>query len=230
MQYNRDRNAWGFQMKHWSVAVILTLGSACASAHGPAQHEHDAPVRAATAPAAQTAPLIRRGYNEADVHFMAGMIPHHAQAVLIAGWAKSHGARADVRALCERIVVGQRDEIALMQTWLRDRGEFVPEANATHLRMTMNGMEHDMLMPGMLSPEELAQLDKSRGREFDRLFLTFMIRHHQGAITMVNQLFSSYGAAQDETVFRFASDVFADQTTEIDRMQQMLASIGGGAR
>jgi uncharacterized protein (DUF305 family) len=172
----------------------------------------------------------RQPHSPADVHFMSGMIPHHAQAVLIAGWAESHGARSGVRILCERIVVAQRDEIATMQGWLRDRGQAVPAADATHMKMTMNGVEHDMLMPGMLSAEELAQLDAARGPEFDRLFLTFMIRHHEGAITMVDQLFGSYGAAQDEVVFKFASDVYADQTTEIDRMQKMLAALpsGGG--
>ena len=91
--------------------------------------------------------------------------------------------------------------------------------------MNMNGMTHDMLMPGMLTEAEMAGLEKARGSEFDRLFLTYMIKHHQGAITMVDQLFASYGAAQDETVFRFASDVYADQTTEIDRMQQMLETV-----
>ena len=168
--------------------------------------------------------------NPADVHFMSGMIPHHAQAVLIAGWAPTHGARTDVRLLCERIVVGQRDEIALMQTWLRDHNQKVPDANATRMKMTMGGMEHDMLMPGMLTDEELAQLDNAHGSEFDRLFLTAMIRHHQGAITMVDQLFGTSGAGQDEVVFRFASDVYADQTTEIERMQKMLAATPGSAR
>ena len=167
--------------------------------------------------------LVRYPYSKADVDFVAGMIPHHAQAVLIAGWAATHGARQDVRVLCERMVIAQRDEIEFMRTWLRDRGEVVPPANATHHRMTMNGVEHDMLMPGMLSPEDLAQLDKARGADWDRLFLTFMIRHHEGAIKMVEQLFASYGALQDEDIYKLASDMYADQTTEIDRMQKMLA-------
>jgi len=175
-----------------------------------------------------TAAAPAKRVNAADLRFMSGMIPHHAQAVLIAGWAPTHGARSDVRILCERIVVGQRDEIALMQTWLRDRGQEVPAANATHMKMMMNGMEHDMLMPGMLSDPELAQLDKARGSEFDRLFLGAMIRHHQGAVTMVDTLFAARGAGQDEVVFRFASDVYADQTTEIERMQKMLATIPAG--
>jgi uncharacterized protein (DUF305 family) len=166
--------------------------------------------------------LVRQPYSTADVDFMAGMIPHHAQAVLIAGWAGSHGARPDVRVLCERMVVAQRDEIAYMRSWLRDRGQTVPAADATHHHMKMNGVEHDMLMPGMLSPEQLAALDKARGDEWDRLFLTFMIRHHQGAITMVDELFSSFGALQDDDVYKLASDMYADQTTEIERMHKML--------
>lgn len=169
--------------------------------------------------------LVRQPYSDADVQFMAGMIPHHAQAVLIAGWAASHGARPDIRVLCERMVVGQRDEIATMQNWLRDRGEVVPAADATHHRMKMNGVEHDMLMPGMLSPEELAELDKARGPEWDRLFLTFMIRHHEGALKMVRELFASYGALQDDDVYKLVSDMGADQEIEIERMQKMLAGL-----
>ena len=175
--------------------------------------------------------LVRQPYNEADVDFMSGMIPHHAQAVLIAGWAASHGARPDVRILCERMVIAQRDEIAFMRTWLRDRGQAVPDANATHHRMKMNGVEHDMLMPGMLSPDELKQLDKARSQEWDRLFLTFMIRHHEGALKMVDDLFNAHGALQDDDVFKFASDLYADQNTEIERMQKMLAGTDkGGAQ
>lgn len=162
-------------------------------------------------------------YTDADIEFMSGMIAHHAQAVVMARMAPTHGARKDVAILCERIVVGQGDEIATMQQWLRDRGQPVPDATATKHKMKMpNGMEHEMLMPGMLTDEEMAALDKARGAEFDRLFLEGMIKHHQGAIDMVDTLFKSHGAAQDEVIFRFASDVYADQTTEIARMQKML--------
>jgi len=184
----------------------------------------------AAAQSAMGTPPGRYPFTAADVRFMSGMIPHHAQAVLIAGWAPSHGARPDVRLLCERIVVAQKDEIALMQTWLGDRNQPVPPADATHLRMKMDGVEHNMLMPGMLSAEELAQLDRARGPEFDRLFLMAMIKHHEGAISMVDQLFGSEGAGQDEVVFRFASDVYADQTTEIERMHKMLAAQPAGGR
>jgi len=164
----------------------------------------------------------RPPFTAADVSFMSGMIGHHAQAVLMAGWAPTHGASKSVQILCERIAVAQRDEIALMQRWLGDRHEAVPEADASHDMMPgMEGMHHAM-MPGMLTAEQLQQLDAARGPAFDRLFLTFMIQHHRGALTMVDQLFGSTGAAQDDVVFKFASDVSADQTTEIDRMTTML--------
>jgi uncharacterized protein (DUF305 family) len=162
-------------------------------------------------------------FTEADVRFMSGMIAHHAQAVVMAGWAPSHGASPSVRTLCERIVVAQRDEIAFMQQWLKDRNLPVPEADPKGHRMP--GMDHHLLMPGMLTPEQMAQLDQARGAEFDRLFLTFMIQHHEGALAMVDQLMGSPGAAQDDYVFKFAADVSADQSTEIDRMYEMLATI-----
>lgn len=167
--------------------------------------------------------LVRQPYSDGDVNFMTGMIPHHAQAVLIAGWADSHGARPELLVLCQRMVVGQRDEIEFMRNWLRDRGEPVPAANATHHRMKMNGVEHDMLMPGMLTPGQLAELDKARGPAWDRLFLTFMIGHHEGALTMVDELFKSFGALQDDDVYKLASDIHADQEIEIERMRKMLS-------
>ena len=165
---------------------------------------------------------IFQPYSDADVDFMTGMIPHHAQAVIMGGWAPTHGARKDVAILCERIVVGQTDEIRSMQQWLADRSLPVPDSKSTRMHMKMNGVEHDMLMPGMLSDEEMAELDKARGPEFDRLFLQGMIRHHQGAIDMVNDLFKAYGAAQDDIIYKFSSDVFADQTIEIGVMHKML--------
>ncbi len=191
------------------AGLCMVLGAGCASA--PSRGLHPTPPSLGQYP-----------YSDADVDFMAGMIPHHAQAVIMAGWAPTHGARKDVAILCERIVVGQRDEIALMQQWLRERGLPVPDATSTRHKMKMNGMEHEMLMPGMLTDEEMAALDRTRGPEFDRLFLLGMIKHHQGAIDMVDVLLKSYGAAQDETVFKFANDVQADQSIEINVMKEML--------
>jgi uncharacterized protein (DUF305 family) len=196
------------------VAVaILALAASAGIAARAAQQPPDPPARP---------DLVTQPYNDADVAFVSGMIPHHAQAVIMAGWAPTHGARPDVAILCEKIVVAQRDEIFFMRNWLRDRDQVVPSATETHHKMTMNGMTHDELMPGMLSDEEMVALDKSRGPEFDRLFLTGMIKHHQGAITMVNALFNAYGSMRDDNIYKFASDVFADQSTEITRMQEML--------
>ena len=187
-----------------AAALLAVAIAACSSATPPI-----------LTPAAQAkADGGRPPYTRADVEFMSGMIGHHAQAVVMAGWAPTHGAGASLRALAERIVVGQRDEIALMQAWLRDRNETVPDGGPSH-----------HLMPGMLTAEQLARLDQARGMEFDRLFLAFMIQHHQGAITMVEQLFGANGAAQDETVFKFASDVHVDQITEIEFMSKMLAAL-----
>lgn len=172
--------------------------------------------------------LVRQPYSKADVEFMQGMIPHHAQAVVMCGMAKQNGASAQLQLLCERMSISQRDEIAMMRTWLRDRAQTVPAPDATHMTMDHDGMKHDMLMPGMLTEPELAALKKARGKEWDRLFLIGMIKHHQGAIDMVDVLFKSHGAAQDDDIYLFASDVFADQTAEIERMQLMLDALGGG--
>jgi uncharacterized protein (DUF305 family) len=193
-----------------TLSFLLFVGAACASGS-----------RAQP----QSAPTATAAYNAADIHFMEGMISHHAQALVMAGWAAAHGASPSVRTLADRIINAQQDEITAMQRWLRDRDQPVPEANPHGMMMNMNGMQHEMLMPGMLTESQLKQLDNSRGKEFDQLFLTFMIQHHRGAVTMVNDLFATYGAAQDITVFKMASDVSADQTTEIERMQKMLAAM-----
>lgn len=171
----------------------------------------------------------RYPHTEADTRFMSSMIGHHAQAIVMSGWAPTHGADPAVRRLAERIINAQEDEIASMQRWLKSRGEPVPETSAAGMKMTMGGHEHMMLMPGMLTEAQMRQLDQARGPEFDRLFLTFMIQHHKGAVSMVQDLFGSRGAAQDETVFKFANDVSVDQSTEIARMEKMLAGLGSTA-
>ncbi len=166
-------------------------------------------------------------YTQADIDFITGMISHHAQALVMARWAPSHGASADgpdaLRADHQR----PADEISIMQNWLRDRHQPVPEARPVPMKMMMNGVETEMLMPGMLSDSQLKQLDAARGPEFDRLFLTFMIQHHRGALVMVDQLFATPGAGQDEQMFKLANDIQADQTTEINRMLRMLLTLPG---
>lgn len=209
------------------LATSLAVTLAAAACHVAVQRSAAMPGR--MSPAAQAAADSGRPpYSPADVHFMSGMINHHAQAVVMAGWAPSHGASASLRALCERIVVAQNDEIVLMQRWLRERHLPVPEADPRG--MPMAGMNHTMLMPGMLTPEQMAALDAARGPAFDRLFLSGMIQHHQGALTMVDELFAANGAAQDDFVYKFATDVSADQTSEITRMNLMLAALSPGGR
>lgn len=183
-------------------------------------------------------------YTPADVAFMQGMIGHHAQAVTMAGMVPRNGAGKELSILAERIAVAQGDEIAFMSRWLRDRKQQVPDVAASppagaaahdHAAMSgtsgmpgMSGMSgHDVnAMPGMLTPAQLSQLEAARGGEFESLFLQFMIRHHEGALVMVDRLFGSRGAGQDDDVFKFASDVTADQTTEIARMREMLKARG----
>lgn len=179
----------------------------------------------ALAAALATADSAARAFAPADVEFMQGMIPHHAQAVIMGQWAATHGARADVQRLCLRIVAAQSDEIGMMRRWLRERKQDVPDSNATRHVMKMDGMAHEMMMPGMLSDDEMAQLDKARGSAFDKLFLNGMIRHHQGAIAMVETLLSNGNAGHDESVFRFANDVVSDQSAEIVVMRRMLETV-----
>ena len=176
----------------------------------------------------------------ADVAFMSGMIVHHAQAVRMASWAPSHGASPAVAEVCRRIAVSQRDEIAFMQHWLQDHHDPVPQVDTTTGRMLSMGGATAMpgmgmgdtaapMMPGMLDAAQLAQLDSARGPVFDHLFLTYMIQHHEGALTMVQQLVSTPGAGQDPLVFQFASDVSSGQAAEIDRMRHLLATVLLGA-
>jgi uncharacterized protein (DUF305 family) len=215
----------------WTAAVLL---AACTHAATTATTTSTRPLIVPTRPvvapdsaayARAHADSVRHPYTQADIHFMSGMIPHHSQAIAMARMAPTHGASPAVRRLADRIINAQLDEIVTMQQWLIDRHQQVPEARPGPMKMMMNGMEHEMLMPGMLTDEQMAQLDAARGSDFDRLFLKFMIQHHSGAVAMVRELFGSYGAGQDELVFKFASDVHVDQTTEIARMEQMLASL-----
>jgi uncharacterized protein (DUF305 family) len=208
------------------AGLTLALAASPSGAQSASQNARSQSDLAAIAKAREDS--ARRPYTAADVHFMSGMIGHHAQAIQMASWAPTHGASPSVRVLCERIINAQRDEIATMQQWLRDRQQPVPDATPMGMKMVMDGMEHTMLMPGMLTEEQMKQLDAARGKEFDRLFLTFMIQHHKGAVQMVKELFDSYGAAQDDLVFKFASDVNVDQTTEIARMERMLVAINLG--
>lgn len=170
---------------------------------------------------AARADSLRDSFTRADVDFVTHMIHHHAQALVMARMAPTHGAGSQIRVLSGRIINAQNDEIALMQRWLRDRGQPVPDP--AHMDHGAHGMHMDM--PGMLTPEQMQRLDQARGTEFDRLFLEFMIQHHEGAIAMVQELFSRHGAAQGDAIFKMASDMNVDQETEIDRMRLMLRDL-----
>jgi len=219
-----------------TTLLVALAASACATATASRTSSSDTNLQVPVTPTVSRridpvyvekarADSIRHPYTQADVDFMTHMIGHHAQAIAMSRWAPTHGASPAVQRLAKRIINAQVDEIATMQNWLRDRLKPVPDATPMGMKMTMNGVEHVMLMPGMLTGEQMKQLDAARGPEFDRLFLTDMIQHHSGAVSMVRDLFASYGAGQDEIVFKFASDVNVDQTTEIARMEKMLAGL-----
>jgi uncharacterized protein (DUF305 family) len=172
----------------------------------------------------------RTRFIEADVRFMTGMISHHAQALEMAGLAPTRGASPSVQILTARTINAQQDEIAVMQQWLRDRGQAVPEVYTEGVDSTVRVPDDGMLMPGMLTNQQMGELDAARGPDFDRLFLTYMIQHHGGAVTMVHDLFATDGAALDELVFKIASDIQVDQTTEIARMERMLRGLPATGR
>ena len=216
--------------------LLAGLGAAACSHASATAASTTAPAPAAapvaSKPTADSAYLARAQadsaklpYTQADIDFMVGMISHHAQAIDMSRMAPSHGASPAVRTLAERIINAQNDEIRLMQQWLADRRQPVPDAKAVPMKHKMDGMEHEMWMHGMLTPEQMQALDAARGRDFDKLFLTGMIGHHQGAVAMVNDLFGTEGAAQDILTNKLAQDVQVDQTTEITRMQQMLLQL-----
>ena len=226
-----------------ALATVLLLATACASrppaGDATATSEGDAPAAGADspmpaifqpgAPGQETRTVsveeLERaegpGYTDADVRFMQGMIPHHAQALEMTALVREHATTDAVRQMALRMEISQRDEIALMEDWLRSRGEEVAMPGmGPMMGMSEGGEAH--LMPGMLTPAQMEELRTARGIEFDRLFLRYMIQHHQGAIDMVARLFMTPGAGQESSVFKFAEDVDADQSMEIARMQSVL--------
>ena len=173
----------------------------------------------ANAPAAAPGKAAVTKPAPADVEFMQGMIGHHAQALEMTALLYTRTKRPEMKLLAERIDVSQGDEIKMMKTWLTNRGAEVPSEHAHH----MGGA----LMPGMLTAEQMAKLGAASGDEFDRLFLEAMIFHHLGAITMVEKLLASPGAAQESEIADFASHVDSDQKMEISRMRALLKTLKG---
>ncbi len=195
----------------------------------------------------------RTRYVQAEVDFMTDMIVHHAQALIMARLAPTNNASDRIQRLSARIINAQQDEIALMQKWLRDRNKPVPlvdfdgivmkvvtenpdgtisgdEAGQSHSAGGAHGgspvsrHNHDML--GMLTQDQLEELASVRGNRFDRIFLMYMIQHHEGAVHMVYELFAADGAGNDEEAYRLASDIYAEQVTEIEMMKLMLRDMG----
>jgi uncharacterized protein (DUF305 family) len=229
-----------------SVRSLIGGAVIFVSACGTASPDRTAPTAPTPDPsvvaAAARADSVRRHYTPADITFMTGMIHHHAQALVMARMAESHGASPALRTLAGRIINSQRDEIHLMQRWLRERGEPVPEVDEDgqvrvadgdgmdrghHAHDGQHGAGHagGAPMAGMLTPDQLRRLDAARGQEWNRLFLTYMIQHHQGAVVMVDELFATDGAAQGDETFEIAAMIGADQASEIDRMQRMLTAL-----
>jgi uncharacterized protein (DUF305 family) len=172
----------------------------------------------------------RQRYTDADVRFMTGMITHHAQALAMSALAPQNGASPAIRTLAARIINAQQDEIALMQQWLGERGLDVPRVHVSGTDVMVHGPGHGAHMPGMLTDDQMRDLAAARGAAFDRLFLTLMIQHHQGAVRMVEDLLREDGAAHDYTVFKLASDINVDQLTEIARMERMLQVLPADGR
>ena len=201
------------------AAAVVLMSAGCGSAGA----RLSTPPAAATVTAAPT-PAPEVGHHPApavgdaaDIRFMQDMIVHHAQALTMTALVPSRTATDAVRLLAERMTIAQRDEIGMMERWLRRRATHLPPADSSH-RQHMNHAD----MPGMLTRDDLARLAGAAGQEFDRLFLLLMIRHHAGALTMVEQLFATPGAAQDTAVYFLAADIDADQRAEIARMRMML--------
>ncbi len=204
--------------------------SACS---GPGATRTETPSSASSTPTAELEALYwtrqdsaRTDYTDADVRFMTMMIKHHAQALVMSRLAPKNGASPQVKTLAARIINAQQDEIATMQRWLRARDQPVPEITIEGTALTVDGMSvHGMDMAGVLTQAQIDALTAARGTAFDRLFLRYMIEHHRGATAMVETLFSTDGAAQDEAAFKLASDINVDQTTEIARMERMLDAL-----
>jgi uncharacterized protein (DUF305 family) len=213
-------------MKALPLATCFAVALAATVACHAARVEQQAPIVQPGAPgaasrvieAAEAADLSGVQYTPADVKFMQGMISHHAQALEMTALVPERAGSQSMRKLSQRIELSQADEIDMMQGWLRARGEKATDVHAHH--------EHGAtLMPGMLTPEEMRRLEQAKGKDFDRLFLELMIKHHQGALTMVEELLAQPGAAQDSDIFAFTSDINADQSMEIARMGAMLEEL-----
>jgi len=224
-----SRSIRNLHSRSGSIALFSILLAAFSSSPAHAQQK-DSPAPVVIQPGApgkpsKTLPTSTKGTlpprSQADVDFMQGMIMHHQQAVEMTALIPSHTDNKALQSLGARISSSQSGEIKFMQRWLAARGEPISMAMPGMPDMDRSGRPM-ALMPGMLSPEQMAALRKARGAEFDRLFLTGMIQHHNGALTMVQDLFDTAGAGQDADLFNFATDADNTQRAEIRIMQSML--------
>lgn len=212
------------------IALLVVVITGCAAGHTGSAGQSAPAAPGATAETMRetaAAPDAERT-SDADVRFMQGMMAHHAQALEMTSLVPERTSSADIRLLARRVEMSQLEEMEVMQGWLRGRGEAVPTRSDPHAHHHpapgRDGEQHG-LMPGMLTPEQLSRLGEATGPEFDRLFLQFMIQHHEGALAMVAALFEE-GGGQDPEIFQFASHVDGDQRIEIARMHRMLAADG----
>lgn len=204
------------------AALVLLLIASGSPNHASAQSapivQPGAPGKASRVITPEEAARLRPLVSAADVKFMQGMIGHHAQAVEMTTLLQTRTRNAVMRKLGERIQVSQDDEMKMMREWLARQGAAVPGEHAHHAPGAPP-------MPGMLTSQEMGRLTAASGESFDRLFLEYMIKHHEGALVMVKELFATAGAAQDADIYAFASDVNADQRMEIARMNAMLKEL-----
>ena len=199
---------------------ILVLVSSTPASQPPAQPpplvQPGAPGQPTQVISAETATnSSHAGPTAADVTFMQEMLGHHSQAIEMVELLRTRTRRQDMQMIGKRIDLSQADEIKMMHDWLRARGQPIPDAHAHH-------MPGAKLMPGMLTAAEMARLEAAKGPAFDTLFLTLMIKHHNGALAMVEDLLRTPGAAQESEIFAFTNDIVADQRMEIERMAAML--------
>jgi uncharacterized protein (DUF305 family) len=201
--------------KPFSIAAALFVCVACSREKPAAKSASDSAAHGQMAGMSMPVTIPKGAlYTEADVHFMQGMIAHHAQAIYMSRLATSRGANPRLLKFATKIDQSQQAEIRLMQDWLVANKQSAPDTSSWRT----------MTMPGMLTPAQLATLDAARGPEFDKQFLNLMIQHHEGALKMVADLLATPLAAQDVDVSVFANDVVTVQTAEIDTMNEMLAN------
>jgi uncharacterized protein (DUF305 family) len=207
-----------------ALVVLVAASAMAACASGNATR----PSPAAATNAAELEALYRARQDSArarftiaDMSFVTGMIAHHAQAIDMAELVPQRSTSPALRTLAARIINAQRDEIAWMEMWLRDRAQPVPAPSGADAHTHVH-------LPGMVTPEQLAGLQNASANAFDRSFLTLMIQHHRGAVAMVLDLLDTDGAVQDPATFKLASDIHVDQTTEIARMELMLDALPPG--